>query len=449
MSEEKLISKPTANPAYTLHPTLKDKKSRQKHVVEALLAYNSGIIDNNPAGANAKFEKLKLSPFVFLRGTADLMYRDLAGTDADMANVLLMGDVHLENFGVMETEDGSLIWGLNDFDEAEFGPFSWDVKRAATSTVLAAVDRGFKKADRAKLAKIFAAAYLAAIEKAEGSGRESKSQFTKNRGPAIIRKLIRKTEKTDVKQWLAEYVDEGDRFIPTDEIQPLTKRTSGFQKEIDAYLASLAHYTENPPEKLTVLDVATKTGSGTGSVGLWRFYALTEATRGNRTERLILEIKRERPSVLAPYVPPGPFQFQSEGSRVAFAQETHLPNANPYYGYLSIDDMSYLVRERSPFKARVKLEKLTDLKDFREYVEACGAALAYSHARTDLAIAKRDHSSEAKILQSVNPKTFAVDVERFAMAMADRVSTDWKTFVKAHKAGKFTFEVPCESVPTT
>ncbi len=95
MTEKVTLSKPKRNPDYHLHPTQLDKKERAKHIVEVLLEYNSGIIENSPVGANAKFDKLTLSPFIFLRGTADLMYRDLEGTDADMSIVMCMGDVQL------------------------------------------------------------------------------------------------------------------------------------------------------------------------------------------------------------------------------------------------------------------------------------------------------------------------------------------------------------------
>ncbi len=431
--------KPKVNRKYRIHPALLEPNARRQHVVRSLLDYNRGIIESNPAGATAKFDKLKLSPFVFLRGTADLMYRHFAGTDADMANVLLMGDVHLENFGVMESADGSLIWGLNDFDEAAFGPFSWDVKRAATSTVLAAADRGFKRAERLKLAQALAAAYLAGIQEADTTDAESKPRFTKKRGTPLVKKLIGKAARVDPKAWLDEYITADDRFRETDEVQPLSKRTRGFQKEIDAYLASLAGHTENVPEQLIILDVATKTGSGTGSIGLWRFYALSEAKFGDRSEKLILEIKRQRPSVLAPYVSEGPFLFQSDGSRVAFAQEIQLPHANPYYGHTTLDKLSYLVRKKSPFKKRVKLGKLTKFKDFRDYVAACGTALAFAHARTDRAFEASEPSSEFRILQSVNPSTFASDIGHYATRMARHVTADWKIFLKAQVAGEFTF----------
>ena len=59
------------------------------------------------------------------------MYRDLQGTDANMSTVLCMGDVHLENYGVMEREDDSLIWSLNDFDES-----AWRIMNLGTDAAL-------------------------------------------------------------------------------------------------------------------------------------------------------------------------------------------------------------------------------------------------------------------------------------------------------------------------
>jgi uncharacterized protein (DUF2252 family) len=447
MSTTQQLSQPQPNLKYRLHPTQLNVEARAQHVVKALLAYNKGIIKNNPTGANAKFEKLNQSPFVFLRGTADLMYRDLLGTDADKSIVLCMGDVHLENYGVMEAEDGSLIWSLNDFDEAAFAPFSWDVKRGATSTALAAKENGFSDKRCFKLAQSFAEAYFDAIR--QGLDQiEAQPGFTRTQAPKLIKKLIKKAEKVDPAEWLEqEYLDsKADRpqFKETDEIQPLPKEivtsiAAELQTALEDYLASLSNLHKTPPAKIKVLDVATKTGSGTGSIGLWRYYALVKATRANNTEMVILEIKQERCSVLSPYVGEGPLLFPSEGSRVAFAENIQLPNANPYYGYTNLAGISYLVRERSPHKRRVKLEKLNKYKDFKIYAQACGTALAYAHLRSNWVINSNGQSATQRILQSVNPDTFVVDMGRFAANMADRVTRDWQSFKQAFQAGKFTF----------
>ncbi len=416
-----------------MHPTQLDAGERRAHVVDALWEYNSGIITHNPAGAAVKLEKLTTSPFVFFRGTADLMYRDLRGTDADMAIVLCMGDVHLENFGVMEADGGTLLWGLNDFDEAAFAPFSWDAKRGATSIVLAAGERAFNGKTCRQMA-----GYLGAIQKCVDGDTEAEAHFTRKRGPKLIRKLIAKAADVDPEEWLMKgYLDSRTgQFADSDEIAPLPDRVPDFQKSLDAYLPTVCEKSKNLPTKITVLDVATKTGSGTGSIGLWRYYALVEVESRRDSQKMLLELKQERCSVLQPYVGNSPLLFSSEGSRVAFAEEIDLPRANPFYGYTSIDGTSYLVRERSPHKARVKLVKLTKPKKFQKYAEACGAALAYAHARSDQALGLGEPVAERQILQSVNERTFASDIGHFAVRMAEQVDRDWKSFLCTHAAGE-------------
>jgi hypothetical protein len=86
-----------------------------------------------------KHQKMRASPFAFLRATywrwAETILEicpDLAGA----AQVLAVGDIHLENFGTWRDEDGRLVWGVNDFDEAAVMPFALDLVRLATSTLV-------------------------------------------------------------------------------------------------------------------------------------------------------------------------------------------------------------------------------------------------------------------------------------------------------------------------
>jgi Uncharacterized protein conserved in bacteria (DUF2252) len=63
---------------------------------------------------------------------------------------------HLLNFGLFATPEPNLVFGLNDFDETLPGPWEWDVKRLATSFVVAARTVGFDQAQgrRAALAAV-------------------------------------------------------------------------------------------------------------------------------------------------------------------------------------------------------------------------------------------------------------------------------------------------------
>jgi hypothetical protein len=51
--------------------------------------------------------------------------------------VLGVGDLHIENFGTWRDEEGRLIWGVNDLDEAWPAPYALDLVRLVTSVYVA------------------------------------------------------------------------------------------------------------------------------------------------------------------------------------------------------------------------------------------------------------------------------------------------------------------------
>ena len=78
-----------------------------------------------------RYGRMLVSPFTFYRGAAKLMAHDLAAAPASGLQAQLCGDTHLSNFGGFASAERSLVFDLNDFDEALPGPFEWDVKRLA------------------------------------------------------------------------------------------------------------------------------------------------------------------------------------------------------------------------------------------------------------------------------------------------------------------------------
>jgi uncharacterized protein (DUF2252 family) len=90
--------------------------------------------------------RMLASPFAFLRGAPSVMAHDLATTPVTGITVQACGDAHLLNFGLFATPERNLVFGLNDFDETLPGPWEWDVKRLATSLVVAARTAGFDQA---------------------------------------------------------------------------------------------------------------------------------------------------------------------------------------------------------------------------------------------------------------------------------------------------------------
>src|SRR5467141_3896885 len=99
-----------------------------------------------PAEATAEALRRKLSalantPFQFLRGTFHLMACDLLQSRVSLARGtapvgLIVGDLHLENFGVYRGQSGALVFDVNDFDDVGCGPIDLDLRRLCTSALL-------------------------------------------------------------------------------------------------------------------------------------------------------------------------------------------------------------------------------------------------------------------------------------------------------------------------
>src|SRR5438270_5354394 len=115
-----------------------------RDAVAEIIAYNRP--GEGPAEATAEALRRKLSalantPFQFLRGTFHLMACDLLQSRVSLARGtapvgLIVGDLHLENFGVYRGRSGALCFDVNDFDDVGFAPLDLDLKRLCCSALL-------------------------------------------------------------------------------------------------------------------------------------------------------------------------------------------------------------------------------------------------------------------------------------------------------------------------
>jgi hypothetical protein len=87
-----------------------------------------------------KHDQMASDPFVFLRATFFRWAKRIETLLPELAeapSVLSVGDTHLENFGTWRDNEGRLVWGVNDFDEAAAIPYPFDLVRLAASVRLA------------------------------------------------------------------------------------------------------------------------------------------------------------------------------------------------------------------------------------------------------------------------------------------------------------------------
>jgi hypothetical protein len=87
-----------------------------------------------------KHASMAQAAFPFFRATFYRwlqLWEDVCEDIAGAPKVLGVGDLHIENFGTWRDEEGRLIWGVNDLDEAWPAAYTLDLVRLAASAYLA------------------------------------------------------------------------------------------------------------------------------------------------------------------------------------------------------------------------------------------------------------------------------------------------------------------------
>lgn len=91
-------------------------------------------------GLRKKHKRMAGDKFKFFRATCfrfALKIDKWAPALDDAPVVPSVGDAHIENWGTWRDGEGRLVWGVNDFDDADELPFTYDLLRLATSALLA------------------------------------------------------------------------------------------------------------------------------------------------------------------------------------------------------------------------------------------------------------------------------------------------------------------------
>ncbi|MBW0089231.1 DUF2252 family protein [Pseudonocardia sp. KRD-184] len=421
-----------------LLPRLLTGNDRRLHVRETLREDHHTRITRRCEDTEVKFDELAGSLYSFFRGTCLLFYRDLAGEDATMPTVLALGDVHPENFGVMPNADNVPIFGVNDFDEAYYAPFTFDLKRGAVGFLLAAeVEGGHGSTRRRKIARRFVRGYVGAISEFARHATESDHQLRRDNAPELIRDLFDQADEGR-REWLEDdYHDEyGRGFRADDELVPITSRRQEFQELVHRLVAEQDIAVPPRAGAMRVKDVAVRKGQGTASLGLARYYVLIEGQRGDGSDDLVLEFKQARRSALAGLVPPSEHQVDGRGGRIAHAQSVQLVNGDVFYGGIDFEGRSYMSRERAPFRDDIDLDDLS-YPQWKAYAHICGRALAHVHALSDES-GDIAGDVEPRIVEAIDPPgLFVDDVLRFAVEAAERVRGDHGHFRADHAAGAF------------
>ncbi|WP_411097625.1 DUF2252 domain-containing protein [Streptomyces sp. 020-2-3H-GM] len=390
--------------------------------------------------------RMAATPFAFLRGAAGLMAHDLTGTPVTGVGAQLCGDAHAANFGLYGDARGSLIIDLNDFDETVFGPWEWDLKRLATSLVLAGraagadedtCRRGAYDAVGAYRRTMRLLARLPALDAWNAIADEELVSHTDARDLAgTLERVSEKARNNTSARFAARSTEEcpdgSRRFV---DARPVLRRVP--DAEAAAVAAGLGGYLSTVSQdrvpllaRYAIQDVAFRV-VGTGSVGTRSYVVLLLDHRG---EPLVLQVKEGRPSVLAPHLPAVGFdapEAAHEGRRVVLGQKRMQVVSDILLGWADVDGRQYQVRQFRNRKGSVDPAALpADQVD--DYGRMTGALLARAHA----------HSADPRLLAGYCGKNDQLDeaVAAFAVTYADRTEADHAELVRAVKAGRLAAE---------
>jgi len=416
--------------------------------IEILETSNKGRL---PDLIPVRYGQMIPSPFVFYRGAAAIMAADLAHTPATGIRVQCCGDAHLMNFGVFATPERREIFDINDFDETLPAPWEWDIKRLATSFLIASRSNGFSEAEAHKTALGCVRSYrermiefgqmrtldvlyarLDLRDTILGSIKDDEAQKR-------LKHRVQKAETSDVLESDFPKLVTLEKGEPTIRDNPplIYHLREQAGPEFEAKVAdAFARYRESLPEERRVLvdryqikDFAIKV-VGVGSVGTFCAVMLMMA---DVDDPLFLQVKEAGSSVLEPYA--GKSVYENHGQRVATGLRLMQSASDLFLGWTKgREGRHFYVRQLHDMKIKMLVELFTP-KVMLQYAEYCGWALARAHAR----------SGHPALIAGYMGKGDEFDeaLANFAISYTQQNERDFEALVQAVRKGRI--EVYTES----
>jgi uncharacterized protein (DUF2252 family) len=401
-----------------------------------------------------RYGRMLASPLSFFRGAAAIMASDLAASPRSGFDVQCCGDAHLANFGLFASPERRLLFDINDFDETLPGPWEWDVKRLATSMVIAARDDGFSADDEVRIATETAAAYRTWMTRFARDGNLAvwyarvdvdalKSQLTAKLEPTTRKEAqrlaatARTHDSLNALSRLTQLVDGAPRIVsrppllvPIDELgaRERPRTLAAIKRLLRSYRSSLQPDRRVLLDGYDVVDLAFKV-VGVGSVGTRTWIALLLGR--DSQDPLFLQIKEAGASALEPFVGPSP--VRNAGQRVVEGQRLMQASSDIFLGWLATKQTvdgrprDFYVRQLRDWKGTADIAKMTPAA-LAAYGRLCATTLARAHARSGDRIAISSYLGAGA--------AFDRALLSFGQAYADQNAHDHAALATAVAAGR-------------
>jgi uncharacterized protein (DUF2252 family) len=428
---------------------LRDKTSRRSHAgwkppakredpVAILMQSNKGRIEEL---LPIRYGRMMQNPFAFYRGAAAIMAADLASTPASGLRVQACGDCHLMNFGGFATPERRVVFGINDFDETLPAPWEWDLKRLASSFVIAARHNRLDKADARDIAAACARSYrehcalysempvlkrwYEPLDADDLIGLLHSKKWKKT----LTKELAKESSRTALEHEFPKLaqVKNGQPRIKDNPplIFHLEPQVKNFDKIVRSafsrYRSTLADERKALLDQFALADIAGGV-VGVGSVGTRCAIVLMMA---GPTDPLFLQVKEARTSVLEPYA--GKSVYANRGQRVVSGQRLMQVASDVFLGWTEDATRHFYIRQLRDIKIKPVVEVL-DARAMTTYANWCGWALARAHAK----------SGDSTMISGYLGGSGRFDdaIVSFAVAYADQNERDHQALLKAIRSGK-------------
>ncbi|NKJ22691.1 DUF2252 family protein [Dyella sp. SG609] len=426
--------------------------SRTSWVVSQVYGYNHPFAATDSAELGTKMSTMAASAFNFYRGTAHIFYQDMqtlpasSYTTTQTGYTWIGGDAHIGNFGAWQDSSGNTVFSVDDFDEGYLGQYVWDLRRLATSMVLAGRANGLADSDIKTAIDTMVGAYVDKMDDFKGSSAELSFQLKNGNTSGVVNDTIAKSKGDARSDLLAKYtqVSGSTRQFQTIAGTLATVDSSTYNNiaaAIGGYVNTIASSKRYAASYYQVKDIRQKLGSGIGSLGRLRYYVLVEGPSTSTSDDVILEVKQEVSSAVAEVddgqLPAADYN-NHEGDRVAMTAKAQTLNADVLAGYATINGMAFYVHEKSPYAEDFDPTKLSSAGKLNTAATYLGQALASAHAISDQDYDSSivPYSIDKQVTNAVSSKSgLESEIATFAFGYADQVNLDWQSFVGAYNAG--------------
>jgi uncharacterized protein (DUF2252 family) len=410
---------------------------------EILVAQNGGRLSEL---VPLRFARMLADPFSFYRGSAAVMAADLGASPSSGIEIMCCGDAHVSNFGLYAAPHRSIVFDLNDFDEAAVAPAEWDVKRLITSAIIGgrhagypakAIRRcveeavvGYQTSLQAMLENMdVVERYYMRVEPERYAGKVSKGLL------GVIQKTTSRARTRTSARVFKQITAIGPDGTPRlREAPPVLQHVD---EHVEAPLvASMKEYLAAVPIDIALLlshfrvtDVALRV-VGVGSVGTRCYLVILVGPGGTP---MILQIKEATRSVLEEYggwrqpdALTAAIEAKGQGLRVTDGQRILQATSDVFLGTTRKDGRDYYVRQFHDMKGTIETEDMS-APTFCEYVTACAVLLARAHSQS---------ANASKLRGYVGTSTTVHDaIAEWAYAYADKSLDDFHQLRAAAAAG--------------